>query len=322
MRVRDDVWIGIDLGRTKLRIGAIDGDGRVLAARRLATPSGGPEIVVETIARGVGDVLAGAGVAPGGVPAVGVGAPGPLDPDAGVVLNPPNMPGWVSVPLAARLRDRLGRPAFVDNDANAAALGEHWVGAGAGVDDLVYVTLSSGIGGGLIVGGRLYRGASGQAGELGHMVVDPRGPQCACGRRGCLEAIASGFAIARAAQAALASGRPTTLGASPAGTLSAADVARAAYDGDPVAREIYARAGAAVGACLADLVNLLNPAMIIVGGGVARAGDLLWAPMRRVVDAEAFPHARAAVRLVPAALGDDAGVVGAAAVARERHAPR
>jgi glucokinase len=317
-----DSWIGIDLGRTKLLVAAVDGDGRVLASTRRATPAGGPAPAVDAMADGVMEVLRRAGAAMRDVCAIGVGAPGPLDPDRGVVLNPPNMAGWVDVPLAAMLGDRLGVPAFVDNDANAAALGEHWVGAGIGVDDLVYLTVSSGIGSGLIFGGRLYHGASGQAGEIGHTVIDPDGPRCACGRRGCLEAIASGFAIARAAAAAVADGRPTTLSALPPAGLSAAAVARAAHDGDQVAREIFARAGAAVGAGLADLINLLNPAMIIVGGGVARAGDLLWAPMRRVIDAEAFPHARSAVRIVPAGLGDAAGPVGAAAVARGRLAER
>jgi glucokinase len=316
-----DPWIGIDLGRTKLLVAAVDGGGRVLASTRRATPAGGPAPVVDAMADGVVEVLRRAGAGMSEVSAIGVGAPGPLDPDRGVVLNPPNMAGWVDVPLAAMLGDRLGVPAFVDNDANAAALGEHWAGAGIGVEDLVYVTVSSGIGSGLIFGGRLYRGASGQAGEIGHTVIDPDGPRCACGRRGCLEAIASGFAIARAAAAAVADGRPTALSAAPPGP-SAADVARAAHDGDQVAREIFARAGAALGAGLADLINLLNPAMIIVGGGVARAGDLLWAPMRRVIDAEAFPHARSAVRIVPAALGDAAGSVGAAAVARARLAER
>jgi glucokinase len=316
------VWIGIDLGRTKLLIAAVGGDGRVLATRRMPTPAAGPEAAVGAMQRGVDEVLSRAGVALRDIPAIGVGAPGPLDPHAGIVLNPPNMAGWVNVPLAATLQDRLGPPTFVDNDANAAALGEHWVGAGVGVDDLVYVTVGSGIGGGLVLHGRLYRGASGQAGELGHTIVDAQGPRCACGRRGCLEAIASGFAIAGAARSAIAGGRTTTLSAVPPVALSASDVARAASDGDPVAREIFARAGAALGAGLTDLINLLNPTMIIVGGGVTRAGELLWAPMRRVIDAEAFPHARAAVRIVPAALGEDAGAIGAAAVARERLAGR
>jgi glucokinase len=241
-----------------------------------------------------------------------------MDPVSGVVFEPPNLPGWRDVPLGSLLSAEVGLPVFVENDANAAALAERWAGAGVGVDDLIYVTVSTGIGGGLILGGQLYHGAAGTAGEVGHMVIEPDGPRCNCGRFGCLEALASGPSIAREARAAVAAGRPTVLAAIAPQALDAAAVARAALDGDPVAREIYARAATALGIGITNLVNLLSPAMVILGGGVTRAGELIFAPVRRIVRQEAFERPGSAVQIVPAALGEDVGAIGAAAVARER----
>jgi glucokinase len=267
-------------------------------------------------------VLQRAGVEVGDIGAVGVGAPGPSDPVAGVVFEPPNLAGWQDVPLAEMLAGRLGISTYVENDANAAALGERWAGAGHGLDDIIYITVSTGIGGGLILGGRLYHGVSGTAGEIGHMVIVPGGPPCPCGRRGCLEAVASGTAIAREARALVESGRATALSLVPRESLTAAEVARAAREGDAASREIFARAAAYVGTGVTNLVNLLNPAMVIIGGGVAKAGDLLLAPVRRIVLDEAFERPAAAVQIVPAALGDASGAIGAAAVAIERGAGR
>jgi glucokinase len=312
------VYLGVDLGGTKILTAVVDEHGRVLHRVRVATPPSGPDDVIEAIASTVDRVMADAGIAPGAIPAIGVGAPGPSDPRTGVVFEPPNLPGWRNVPLAERLTAYLRVPVHVENDANAAALGEHWAGAGAGVRDLVYITVSTGVGGGLILDGRLYHGASGTAGEVGHMLVEPGGPRCGCGRLGCLEAVASGTAIAREARAAVAEGRPTALSVVPASDLDAEAVARAASDGDPAAREIYARVGAAMGAAVTNLVNLLGPEVVIIGGGVARAGELVFAPVRRIVREEAFERPGTIVRIVPAALGADAGVIGAAAVVRAR----
>src|SRR3989304_5378056 len=169
--------------------------------------------------------------------------PGPPDPEPGVVVEPPTLAGWRDVPLGTMLFDATGIPTFVENDANAAALGEAWVGAGVGVRDQIYITVSTGIGGGLIFNGELYHGVSGTAGEIGHMTVEPDGPVCTCGRRGHLEGLASGHAIARMAEEAVHAGRQTRLTALPPGALDAAVVAQAALDGEAVAREIYARAG-------------------------------------------------------------------------------
>jgi glucokinase len=313
-----EYFLGVDLGGTKILTALVDGRGRVMQRARIATPSGGPAAVVDGIVQTVESVTGQAGVDVRAVAGLGVGAPGPMDPDTGVVFEPPNLPGWHDVPLGAMLLQRLGVPAHVENDANAAALGERWVGAGAGVDDLVYITVSTGVGGGLIFRGRLYHGVSGTAGEVGHMVIDPNGPPCPCGRHGCLEAMASGPAIARAARAAVLAGQPTSLDRIAPEEIDARAVADAAREGDAVARAVYARAAAALGAGITNLVNLLNPAMVIIGGGVAETGDLIFGPVRRIVKQEAFERPAAAVQIVAAVLGGDAGVVGAAAVAKER----
>ncbi len=310
--------IGVDLGGTKTLTALVGSGGEVVARVRRATPRSGPEAVIEAIIASVAGLSDRSGIAPGATLGVGVGAPGPLDPDTGVVFEPPNMPFWRDVPLASLLAERLGVPVFVENDANAAAMGEHWAGAGRGVDDLVYITVSTGIGGGLILGGRLYRGAGGTAGEIGHMVIAHGGPRCGCGRFGCLEAMASGTAIAREARRAVEAGRPTVLSRLSSDAISAEAVARAAADGDPLAREIFAGAAAALGVGVANLVNLLNPALVIIGGGVAKAGEMLFAPVRRIVREEAFERPAALVRVIPAALGDDVGAVGAAAVVYAR----
>ncbi len=310
--------IGIDLGGTKILTALVDREGRVLDRERTPTPVGGPDSVIDAVAEGLRAIAGRTGFDIRGADGVGVGAPGPLDPESGVIYDPPNMAGWGKVPLAQMLEARLGVPTYVENDANAAALGERWAGAGRGIDDLVYLTVSTGIGGGLILGGRLYRGSSGTAGEVGHMLVDPGGRRCGCGRVGCLEAAASGTAIARAALEAVASGRASTLAALPTEALTAEEVARAAAEGDPLARELFARAAAHVGVGVANLVNLLNPAAVIIGGGVAGAGELLFGPVRRIVSEEALPRPAGAVRVVPAALGPDVGAVGAAAVVLDR----
>lgn len=314
--------IGIDLGGTKILTALVDREGRVLERERTTTPVGGPDSVIDAVAAGLRAIAERTGFDVRRADGVGVGAPGPLDPDAGVVFNPPNMAGWGEVPLAEMLEARLGVRTYVENDANAAALGERWAGAGRGIDDLVYMTVSTGIGGGFILGGRLYRGASGTAGEVGHMLVDAKGPRCGCGRRGCLEAVASGTAIARAAREAIASGRASTLTSLSIEALTAEEVSRAAGEGDPLAREIFARAAAYVGVGVANLVNLLNPAAVIIGGGVAGAGELLFGPIRRVVREEALPRPGEAVRIVQAALGADVGAVGAAAVVLDRQGGR
>jgi len=311
--------IGIDLGGTKISTALVDSDGSIIAHDyRETLAAEGQKVVVERMLDAARRVMAQAGVAQAQVAAAGIGAPGPLDIETGVVVAPPNLPDWDCVPLKRLVEDALGITTFVENDANAAALGEHRFGAGRGVQHMIYVTASTGIGGGLILDGKLYHGVGGMAGEIGHMTIVPYGPLCACGNRGCLEALASGTAIARRARERVARGVPTLMadlaGGDP-GRITAKLVAEAASQGDIEAREILAEAMNYLGIGMANLVNLFNPQLIVIGGGLTNIGELLFGPVRRAIGRRTFPTPARAVRVVRAELGDNVGVLGAAAVA-------
>ena len=264
--------------------------------------------------------LAAAGVAVGDIPAVGIGCGGPLDPRTGVIHDPPNLPGWHDVPLTAMVSAAFDRPAFVDNDATAAALAEWRWGAGRGLTDLVYLTISTGIGGGVIAAGVPLRGRSGNAAELGHLSVRFDGWPCPCGRRGCPEAFASGTNIARRAREALAApGAASTLLdlRDAPGTITARDVAEAAAHGDPLAEEVWDATTEVLGELVASCLDAFDPEVVILGGGVTRAGEQL----RRPVAERAHQVAMTPMRGTPivlAELGDQLGVQAAAAVAQER----
>ncbi|MDR5683315.1 MAG: ROK family protein [Armatimonadota bacterium] len=303
------VW-GVDIGGTKLRVGLVNDSGTVADTELRPTPQSGPEAVVEAIADAVEALASRTLQSPR---RMGVGVPGPLSIREGVVFEPPNLRGWHDVPLRETLEQRLGHSVVLENDANAAACGEWWRGAARGARHALYVTVSTGIGGGLILDGRIYRGASDTAGEIGHTVVDPNGPVCPCGRVGHLEGIAAGPAIVRWVRDQITLGRRTALG--DRNELSAHDVAAAATAGDELAREAFARAGRYVGYAVGSMLNLLNPEVVVIGGGVARAGDLLMAPLIEMAQRTAFEVPFRAARIVPAALGDDVGVIGAAYVA-------
>jgi glucokinase len=309
--------LAVDLGGTKLLIGLVDRDGNVLARERIATPHGGPAAVARAIRDAARSLRAGAGSRGAVIAGVGVAVAGPTDHARGVIYDPPNIEGWGrETPFGPLLARELRETVFVENDANAAALGEAWVGAGRGVRDLVYITVSTGIGGGFILDGRLYRGARGTAGEIGHVIIDPDGPRCRCGNRGCLEILASGPAIARQAQEAILRGDPTSMKrfAGRLDELTAATVAEAARGGDPLAADLYVRAGTRIGIVLGNLLALLNPAMIIVGGGVSKAGELLFQPVREAIRTRVYPRPALGAVVVPAGLGDDVGIIGAAAL--------
>jgi len=291
---------GVDLGGTKILTALADSEGRIIRKVRMATPvSGGVEAVVDCLVESVRKVAAGVSLA-----AVGVGTPGPVDHVTGLVHQAPNL-GWKGVPLGEMLAGRLLAPVFVENDANCAALGEYRQGAGRGVRHLVYVTVSTGVGGGLILDGRIYHGESGGAGEIGHMTLDPLGPLCSCGRRGCLEACASGTAIAREARKRGFLPAPAT----------AKEVAEAARRGDREATAVLRDAFVYLGRGLAAVITLLNPRLVVVGGGVmAGAADFL--PVAREEAARCtYGPAWERVEVVPAFLGADSGVTGAAALA-------
>jgi len=313
------ISLGIDLGGTKIIAALVDRQGRILARDyRETMPADGQAAVIARMIDAACTVMEAGGVNASQVAAVGVAAPGPIDAESGVVTAPPNLPGWKDVPLRRLMEEDLSVPTWLENDANAAALGEHRFGAGKGTRHMIYVTASTGIGGGLILDGQLYRGATGAAGEIGHITLLPKGPHCGCGNRGCLEALASGKAIAREARERVSRGVPTLIGDLAEGDLdqiSAKLVAQAAAQGDIPAREIIEEAMSYLGLGMASLVNLFNPELIVIGGGLTKMGELLFDPVRRIIARTAFRSSAEAVEVVPAQLGDDVGVLGAAAVA-------
>jgi glucokinase len=237
-----------------------------------------------------------------------------------VLLNPPHLPGWTRVPIGPLAAEAFGVPFVLENDATAAAVAEHRFGAGRGTATMLYLTVSTGVGGGAIVGGAPHRGAAGNGGEFGHLTVRRGGRLCACGRRGCVEAYASGSAIAARAREALAGGRRTSLAGLP--VVTAADVAAAAAAGDALAAEIWAETVDLLGAAVTDLVNAFEPDLVVLGGGVTRAGAMLIDPVREIVAREAMPPAARAARVELARLGDLVGVTGAGAIAQDAHTTR
>ena len=310
----------VDLGGTKIRSIVADHRGDIRGVDQRPTGAAdGQEAVVRRIVRSVGAALAKSGLREDDLFAIGVAAPGPIDFERGLILAAPNLPGWREVPLGEILSQRLGRPSYLENDANAAALGEHRFGAGRGVQQMIYLTISTGIGGGLILNGQLYRGVDGTAGELGHIVVDERGPLDDCGMRGCLEAMASGTAIARMASEAVEAGESEVLGrASEVGELTSKEVQAAAKAGDPTARAILARAAHYLAIGLANFINIFNPQLFVIGGGAARMRQELIDPAFEEARRMAFSRPAATARLMPSALGGDSGTLGVAALALER----
>jgi glucokinase len=314
-----DLFLGIDLGGTKIVAGLVERTGRILAKEYRDTEAAeGPAAVFDRLIEATAEILAARSVEISEVTAIGVAAPGPIDVASGTVTAPPNLPGWHDVPLAALIQERLSLPAYLGNDANAAALAEFTFGAGRGCRHMIYVTASTGIGGGFVLNGRLYQGGAGAAGEIGHMTLLPDGPLCGCGNRGCLEAFASGTAIAREARERVSRGVPTLIVDLVGGDLtqiSAKVVAQAADQGDIEAQEILSEAMGYLGIGLANLVNLFNPQIIVVGGGLTNMGERLFNPVRRMINRRAFPVSARTVEVCPAQLGSDVGLLGAAAVA-------
>jgi len=251
---------------------------------------------------------------------IGIAAPGPLDPRTGVILSAPNLSGWTNIPLRDQLSEHFGVPVFLGNDANAAALAEWRFGAGQGTGNMVYLTISTGIGGGVIADGRLLLGAHGLAGELGHITMDLNGPTCGCGIKGHIEAIAAGPALARNATAQLEAGQLSTLKEtlSAQGKITSIDIGKAAQAGDELALSVIEEAGLLIGHHLGDLAHIFNPEVFILGGGVSLLGDLIFEPIKRSLREHVMdPAYLDGVRVLPAALGDDAGLVGAMVLASQ-----
>ncbi len=310
----DGLYLGLDLGGTKVAVAVGDDEGNLRGKAVQPTPQGDGEAVLAGLLGAADAACRDAGCRLDQVKAAGVGAPGPLDLGRGIVLKAPNLPSVSGFPLREKLAEGLKVPVFMDNDANVAALGEHRLGGGRGYRDLIYITVSTGVGGGLILGGQLYRGR-GAAGEIGHLIVQIDGPLCSCGNHGCLEAVASGTAMAKAAEAELAAGEGKSSLLANGRPATGATVGEAAQAGDPLAGKLVARAGAFLGVALADLVNLLDPELILIGGGVSRLGDLLLDPARAEMAGRTLGGRTCPVRV--AALGGMVGAVGALVLAMD-----
>jgi glucokinase len=278
----------------------------------------GPSAVMERLFAVIGTVLSQTNLKPADTGGVCVAAAGPIDMSNGIITNAPNLPGWDAIPLREIIKDRFKVDSYLINDAKAAAVGEHEFGAGKGIDNLLCITLGTGIGGGIIIGGQLYLGQSGAAGEVGHMTIDVNGPRCVCGNVGCWELFASGTAMEKEATRRLGAGRVSLLSKSFAvgeGAIKAERIAEAAKRGDALALSVIEWSAKYVGSGLVNLVNIFNPEMIVMGGGLSKIGDLLLQPAVNIVRQRAFPLLSQAVRIVPSTIGDDAAVLGAAAFA-------
>lgn len=310
--------LAVDLGGTNLRAAVVDRDGRLSHRHSTATEAkAGPEAVVDQIVAVLGAVADEAGLAPS-TPA-GVAVPGPVDSRRGIVAFTPNLRGWRDFPLVDAFRARTDRPLAAGNDGNCATLGEARFGRGVDVDNLVYLALGTGVGGGILTNGVLVEGANGFGGEVGHIPVAIDGPRCHCGSIGCLEAFVGGWAITGEAKivAGTAYGEALRRAAGDE-PMTPSIVGAVAATGDPAALAIIERAGRALGAAIGMFVNLFNPRLTIIGGGVATLGEVLLAPTRRAIPNHAFPTLWGTSRLLVSNLGDDTALYGAAALAFDK----
>jgi glucokinase len=310
----EDQVLALDIGGTKLAAGVVGRGGEVRSFVRTQTKvEEGPEAVVKRLLDLGREALAAAGCTPADMAAAGIGCGGPLDPVTGRIQGPPGLPGWDDVPIVDLVASAYDRPTFLENDATAAVLGEYQYGPWGDVRHMLYLTVSTGVGGGVILDGRLHRGAAGNGGEFGHVIIDWHGRVCGCGQRGCVEAYASGSSIARRAREAIAAGEDSSMRGLPA--VTAETVSTHARQGDALARRVWDETTAALGRALAVMINVIEPELVILGGGVTRAGDALLLPVRHAALSQAMRPAGAAARVELSAHGDAVGVVGAAASA-------
>jgi len=303
-------FLGIDIGGTKVMLALVSAEGVTLKRNRMETRAeDGPRRVVERIAGLARETTRGEEIT-----AVGLGVPGPIDFSRGMVTLAPNL-GWKNIPIVDLFAEHLDWPLFLENDALVAAWGEKTLGAGQNFDHFIYMTISTGIGGGLILDGKLYRGAYGTGGELGHMIVDPSGPACGCGNQGCLEVMAAGRALARMGREALEQGQWPE-GPSPEG-ITGSTITSWARAGDQPSLKILNRQARYLGLGLANLVHILDPQAFVLGGGVMEAADLLLPRIQAAMDDYLMPGYGQRLQLLPARLGDIGGALGAAMVARD-----
>lgn len=327
--------IGIDLGGTQIRTALLQGSRLLSRVSLLTGLNPAPDRIIPRMYETIAQVLSQAGISLEQIAGIGIGAPGPLNGRTGVVFAPPNLPGWKDVPLRDIFQKHFAKPVYLENDANAAALAEHMFGAGRNSQEMVYMTISTGIGGGVITNGQIVEGIAGTAGEVGHMTIDWQGERCNCGNIGCLESISSGTAIARRAQQLIAQDQGSDLlnfarehqqrqtidlemdnpvQAEQAIAITAHTVALAAEAGSVTAQQIIERASYGLGIGLVNIIHIFNPEVIILGGGLTKMGTRLLDPALRVVQERGMVVPRETVRIVLAELGPDVGLVGAGAL--------
>ena len=314
--------LAIDLGGTNIKSAVLLPDGKIIYFKSYPTPADkGPREVVKRILFAIKDTLGKTDLEVVRLSGIAIAAAGILDAKNGVVTSSPSLTGWHNVPLRDMILVELGADICLINDASAAALGEHRFGAGRGTENLVYLTVSTGIGGGIIIDGSLYNGTDGCAGEIGHMIIEAEGPQCNCGNFGCLEILASGTAMANEAKRRIGRNEASCISEFSVGNpdnITAEIVALAAKQGDSLACEVINRAAYYLGVGLANVVNIFNPEVIIIGGGVSKMGDMLLRPARKVVKQRAFRLPARTARIVRSRLGDKVGIIGAAIYLMDR----
>ncbi len=317
------VSVGIDMGGTSIKALVVDGGNRILATGKISTLAQKPGEAIADLATLVKESVVEAGLTLKQIDGVGVGAPGAVDPARGIVHKAPNL-GWNNVPLGPELKKLLRLPIVVDNDVNVGTVGEHALGAGERVREMVGIFVGTGIGAGIILGGKLYYGCRGSAGEVGHTVLEVDGPLCGCGRRGCVEALASRTAMERDVRAAIKAGRKSVvleiMRERNRTRMTSGIIARALNKQDPVMREVMKRAQYYLGLAVANVVNILDPERVVIGGGIAeRLGEEFLAPMRPVAY-EHFLNQDGAqrIKILPGRLGDNAGAMGAVVLTRQR----
>lgn len=299
-------FIGIDLGGTNTKMGVVNAQGKVLDVIEQPTPTD-PEQAIQQMTQNCKQLAKQANLPWKHIQGVGIGLPGFLDIPNGTILNLTNL-NWRNIPIRDQMEELLQTRVQIDNDANVAAFGEAWCGAGKGIDDCICVTLGTGVGGGIIVRGELVYGLKGFAGEIGHIQIDSNGAKCNCGQTGCLETISSATGITRLANEAIAQGQPTALPRYP----TAYEVFQAALQNDPVGRQVINQAIEALALAFAQLSVILNPACFVIGGGISKAGDALLNPLKKAYQKLALSHVSQGVKIVQATLGNQAGFIGAA----------
>ncbi len=313
--------VGIDLGGTFIKTALVSRDGAIIQKVEVPTEGEkGPDGVIANICRSVEIAVDSCGMPIKAVQAIGIGSPGPINTRDGIVCRAINIPGWLHIRLRDRVSQVFGIPANLENDANAAAYGEYWKGAGKGSRIMVAYTLGTGVGGGIIIHGKLLRGTSDVAGELGHIPIIPDGDLCSCGAHGCLEAYASATAVVKRTGRRLDAGEPSILSdwIARGQILTSRLVDEARLAGDALAADIMRETGVFLGVGITGIVNAVNPDIVVVGGGMMKAGEVILIPAREEVVKRVFPELSAHLKIVPAALGNDAGVIGSAGLLFER----